>query len=107
MIAKLRNDAIACVNESCDDMRDDIDTFDVEYIDAYVEMIARVRDNAHNVLCVVSHYESITCTFDDVDVDVQQREMLNVMRVMRSNRNTHNANDIDTICNMICDVFDM
>ena len=39
--------------------------------------------------------------------DIEQRDVLRIMRELRAMKRDDNCDDIDTICNMLCDVFDM
>ena len=39
--------------------------------------------------------------------DIEQRDVLRIMRELRAMKQRDNARDIDTICDMLCDVFDM
>ena len=39
--------------------------------------------------------------------DIEQRDVLRIMRELRAMKRDDNRDDIDTICNMLCDVFDV
>ena len=106
LINDLRTLMHRIVDDSCNAIRDN-DEFEIDDVRDFIAMYERVDDNAHDITSIVSQYESLTFTYNDAHVDVQQQRVLRIMRELNDMKRDDNRDDIDTICNALCDVFDL
>ena len=91
--------------------------YDDDAHDTFTHAFACLRTN--NVSSHMCHafIDAYINTYDNVDDararvnehinDIEQRDVLRIMRELRAMKRDDNCDDIDTICNMLCDVFDM